>query len=36
MKPVGVKDNAYVDSGTEINDKNLQFQVGDHVRISKY
>ena len=35
-KPVDVKDNAYIDSGKEVNDKDSTFQVGDHVRISKY
>ena len=36
MKPVDVKDNAYIDSSKEVNDKDPKFQVGDHVRISKY
>ena len=36
MKPVNVKDNAYIDSSKEVNDKEPQFKVGDHVRISKY
>ena len=36
MKPVNVKDNTYVDSIKKVNDKNPKFQVGDHVRISKY
>ena len=36
MKPVDVKDNTYIDFKKEVNDKNLQFKVGDHVRISKY
>ena len=36
MKPVNVKDNEYVDSGKELNDKDPKFQVGDYVRISKY
>ena len=35
-KPVDVKDNAYIDSGKEVNDKDATFQVDDHVRISKY
>ena len=35
MKPVDVKDNAYIDSGKDVNDKDPKFQVGDHVRISK-
>ena len=36
MKPVNVKDKTYIDSIKEVNDKNPKFQVGDHVRISKY
>ena len=36
MKPVDVKNNTYIDSNKEINDKDLKFKVGDHVRISKY
>ena len=36
MKPVDVKDNTYIDFKKEVNDKNLKFKVGDHVRISKY
>ena len=36
MKPVGVKDNAYIDSIKEVNDKNPKFQVSDCVRIPKY
>ena len=36
MKPIGVKDNTYVDSKKEVNDKDPKFKVGDHVRISKY
>ena len=36
MKPVDVKDNAYIDSSKEVNDKNTKFKVGDHVRIPKY
>ena len=35
-KPVDIKDNAYNDSGKNVNDKDPKFQVGDHVRISKY
>ena len=33
MKPVDVKDNAYFDSGKEVNDKDPTFQVGDRARI---
>ena len=36
MKPVDVKDNAYVDSKKEVNGKDPKFNIGDHVRISKY
>ena len=36
MKPVGVKGNAIIDSSKEVNDKDLKFKVGDHVRTSKY
>ena len=36
MKPVDVKDNAYIDFKKEINNKDPKFKVGDHVRISKY
>ena len=36
MKPVDVKDNAYIDFKKEVNDKDPKFKVEDHVRISKY
>ena len=36
MKPIEVKDNTYIDSIKEVNDKGRKFKVGDHVRISKY
>ena len=36
MKPIDVKDNTYIDSKTEFNDKDPKFKVGDRVRISKY
>ena len=36
MKPVDVKNNAYIDFKKEINNKDPKFKVGDHVRISKY
>ena len=36
MKPINVKDNTYIDSKKEVNDKDTKFKVGDHVRISKY
>ena len=35
MKPVDVKDNAYIDFKKEVNDKGRKFKVSDHVRISK-
>ena len=35
-KPIDVKDNTYLNFGEEVNDKDLKFQVGDHVRILKY
>ena len=36
MKPIDVKDNTYINTNKEINDKGPKFKVGDHVRISKY
>ena len=36
MKPVDVKSSTYIDFGVENNDKYPKFEVGDHVRISKY
>ena len=36
MKPVDVKDNTYIDSNKEVNDKDPKFKVVHHVRISKY
>ena len=36
MKPVDVKDNTYTDFGNEVNDKDPNFKIADHVRISKY
>ena len=36
MKPVDVKDNAYINFKKQANDKDPKFKVGDHVRISKY
>ena len=35
MKPIEVKDNTFIDSIKEVNDKDPKFRVGDHVRISK-
>ena len=34
--PADVKDDIYIDSSKEINDKDPVFQVGDHVIISQY
>ena len=36
MKPVDVKDNTYTDFKKKVNDKDPKFELGDHVRISKY
>ena len=36
MKPVDVKNNTHIDFNKEGNDRDPKFQVGDHVRISKY
>ena len=36
MKPNDIKDNKYIDFNKEVNDKDPEFKVGDHVRISKY
>ena len=36
MKPINVKDNTYINTSKEINNKDPKFKVGDHVRISKY
>ena len=36
MKPVDVKDNNYFDVKKEVNNKDPNIKVGDHVRISKY
>ena len=35
MKPIDVKDNAYINIDKEVNDKDPKFKVADHVRISK-
>ena len=35
-KPTEIKDNTYIDSIKEANDKDPKLKVGDHVRISKY
>ena len=36
MKPIDIKDNTYINTDKEINDKDPKFKVGDRVRISKY
>ena len=36
MKPVDVKDNAYINFEKEVNNKDPKFKIGDHIRISKY
>ena len=36
VKPIDVKDNTYINTSKEINNKDPKFKVGDRVRISKY
>ena len=36
IKPIDVKDNTYINTSKEINNKDPKFKVGDRVRISKY
>ena len=36
MKPIDVKDNTYINTNKETNDKDAKLKVGDHARISKY
>ena len=36
MKPIDVKDNTYIVFGKKVNDNDPKFNIGDHVRISKY
>ena len=36
MKPIDVKDNTYINTSKEINNKDSKFKVGDRVRKSKY
>ena len=36
MEPVDVKGNTYINTDKELNNKDTKFQVGDHLRISKY
>ena len=35
IKPVDVKDNAYIKFSKDVNDEDPKFKVDDHVRISK-
>ena len=36
IRPIDDKDNTYINTGKEDNDRNRKFEVGEHVRISKY
>ena len=36
VKPIDIKDNTYINTVKETNDKDPKFKVGDRVRISKY
>ena len=36
IKPIDVKDNTYINTNKEINNKDPKFKVGDRVRISEY
>ena len=36
IKPIDVKDNTYINTDKEVNDKYPKFKVGDRARISKY
>ena len=36
MKPIDVKFDCYAENNVDSNEKDLEFKVGDHVRISKY
>ena len=36
MKPIDVKDNTYINTDKEVNDKDPKFKVGDHVRMSTH
>ena len=36
MKPIDVKDNTYINTDKEINNKDPKFKIGDRVTISKY
>ena len=36
MNPVDVRDNTYINTDKEVNNKDPKFKVSDHVRITKY
>ena len=36
MKPIDVKDNTYINTDIKVNNKDPKFEIGDHVRKSKY
>ena len=36
LKPIDVKSDSFAEYNKEIDEKNLKFKVGDHVRISKF
>ena len=36
MKPIDLKPDSYAEYSVESNEKDFKFQVGDHVRLSKY
>ena len=36
IKPKDIKDDSFIDHNEETNKKDPKFEVGDHVRISKY
>ena len=36
VKPVNAIDDAYINIGIEIYDKDSKFKIGDHVRVSEY
>ena len=36
MESVDVKSNTYIDSSKEVDNKDLEFKIGDIIRISKH
>ena len=36
MKSIDIKQNTYIQSSKEINDKSPKFKIGDNVKISKF